>query len=498
MEVTLFLASLEKFSRYASKYGLQKKSRNLKKIGGVSFDFWIVVGLFLVFTTLYGTLAFLRHNHFQSQGIDFSIYDQPLWLYSRIQAPYSTVTSLYDLSDRLRPIMLPISTLYWFTNNERIILFFQAIILSSAIFPLWFLARRILPAIATLTICFAYLNFVGIQSVNAYDFHEMSVLPFFLAGLFLFLEKRMWRSYFVTLIFCLAVREYIGFLLATIGVYIWTVTKNTKVALATAFISLAWSISAIWFIMPYLGQQHYSSFVEENDSLAGALLNYAKNPFTVTETFFLPFEKTSTVFWSFLSFGFLPIIFLPLLPSIFFQLASRFLDQLHPVRWTLYYHYSADLGVLMAVATIFTTGMLLRKFPKRNVLVSTVLLIILGQFLSSLFLHTPFKNLLKKSFYQEPSWSINTKTVLSHVPKNASMAAQNNLLPHLDHRKYIYLLPKTGNAQYVVFDLHPGQNDWNFYTGNLQIATAQLKELISKNLYKPIISAGDVYLLERN
>lgn len=475
-----------------------KRFRDFKKIGGVDSDFWIVVGLFLIFALFYSLLAVIRHNHFQSQGIDFSIYDQALWLYSKFQIPFSTVTSLHDLADRFRPIMLPLSALYWFTSNERVILVFQAIILTAAVLPIWLLARKVLPRVLALVICFAYLNFVGIQSVNVYDFHETAVLPFLLAWLFLFLERRQWESYFTTLILCLMVRENVGFLISTFSIYVWARTKNIKVALSTAVISLAWSIVAIGIFMPALGQVHYGSFVRADDTLGGALFGYLKNPTLAIKSLLLPSEKIATIFWSFLSFGFVPLTFLPLLPAIIFQLAARFLDQLHPIRWTLYYHYGAELAVLMAISTIFGAKMLLAKFTKRNMLAIIVALIIFAQVMSFLLLHVPLKNLLKKNFYQDAPWAGDTRKILALVPKDASVAAQNNLLPHLSHRKFIYLLPKINGSDYVIFDLHPGQDNWDFYTGNLQTASNQLRELVDQNMYKLIAASGNVYLLKRN
>jgi len=474
-----------------------KRSRDFKKISGVDSDFWIVVGLFLIFAVLYSLLAVIRHNHFQSQGIDFSIYDQALWLYSKFQSPFSTVTSLYDLADRFRPIMLPLSALYWFTGNERVILVFQAVILTAAVFPIWLLARRVLPRVLALVICFAYLNFVGIQSVNVYDFHETSVLPFLLAWLFLFLERRQWKSYFTVLILCLMVRENVGFLILTIGIYIFWRWRNIRLALLTSVISLIWSLAAIGIIMPALGQSHYGSFVSSGDTLSGAVSVYVKNPFLIFVNFFFPLEKASTVFGSFLSFGFVPLAFLPLLPAIIFQLAARFLDQLHPIRWTLYYHYGAELGVLATVSTIFGAKMLLARFPKRNMRAIIIALIIFGQTMSFLLLHVPLKNLLKKDFYQDEPWTGDTRKILALVPKDASVAGQNNLLPHLSHRKLIYLLPRVNGADYIIFDLHPGQDNWDFYTGNLQTATSQLRGLVDLNTYKLIAASGDVFLLKK-
>lgn len=70
-------------------------------------------------------------------------------------------------------------------------------------------------------------------------------------------------------------------------------------------------------------------------------------------------------------------------------------------------------------------------------------------------------------------------------------------MPHLSHRREIYLLPLHKNAQYIVFDLHQGQNNWNFYTDNLQKAKTQLVDLLLSNNYKVIASAGNAYLLQK-
>lgn len=470
----------------------------MKKILGVRFDFFLVVFLFLIFSTLYSLLSVVRHNHFQSQGNDFSIYDQALWLYSRFEVPYSTITFKADLADRFRPVMIPLSSLYWFTENERVLLVFQAVILSAAVLPIWLIARRRLNSILSLLVAFLYLDFIGIQATAAFDFHETSILPFFLGWLFYFLEKASWRSYFAALFLVLAVREHVGLMLSTFAIYIFWVKKNLKVAAATAIISLAWSIVAIFVVMPKLGQNYYASFVKSGDSLMGALSVYLTNPLFGLESFLTPFAKIETLFWSFFSFGMVPLFYLPLLPAILFQFASRFLDLQHPIRWTLFFHYSAELAVLLSMATIFGCYLILSKFPKLKSLPVVFFTVLVGShIISNVILDSPLKNLAKIAFWQEEPWMQNTRLVLSQVPKGASVETQNNLIPHLSHRREIYILPIIRDAQYIVWDLHPGQNDWNFYTDNLDLATVQFKDLVASGKYKPIVSAGDAYLLKR-
>lgn len=487
-----------KKSRYASKYVSLKKFKLPEKILKVPIDFWIIVAIFLIFSLFYSLLSVIRHNHFQSQGIDFSIYDQALWLYSKFERPFSTVTGNLDLADRFRPIMLFISPLYWFTHNERVLLIFQAVILSAAVFPVWLTARRFLPRVLAVNVAFVYVDFIGIQAVNIYDFHEMSVLPLLLAWLFYFLERGYWKSFFITLILCLMVREHVGLVLSFLGIYIWAAKKNLKIAIATSLISITWSVMAIKLLMPALGRHNYDSFVQQGDTLSSAITGYIFNPAFAVKSFFLPIGKTHTLFWTFASFGFMPLIAFSLLPIIGFQFASRFLDLMHPIRWTIYYQYSAELGVLMSVATIIALSKIFKRYGSATKTVVVLLIFVLVPHLvTNTFLHAPLKNLLKRQFYQDQPWMEDNKMILSLIAPNASVASQNNLLPHMSHRREVFLLPNVSGADYVMFDLHPGQDNWDFYTSNIADAKLQMKHIILTGQYKLVASAGDSYLLKR-
>lgn len=465
----------------------------MKKILKVRFDFFLITFLFLLFFSLYSSLSVVRHNHFQSQGNDFSIYDQALWLYSKFDQPYSTITFEHDLANRFRPIMLPISSVFWFTGNERVILILQSLVLCAAVFPIWLLARRYLPWFLSLAVGFIYLDYAGIASAVVYDFHEMAFLPFFLAWLFYFLEKRAWKSYFAALILSLSVREHVGFLLSAIGFYVFFSTRNLGAAILTSVISILWSILAIFYIMPSFGQTSYASFVEKDDSLLAAGFKYFSNPLLAIKNFFAPFSKIHTLFFSFFSFGFLPILGFALMPAILLQFASRFLDLQHPIRHTLYFHYSVELAVFLAIATILGAKMVLVRW--RQAAVALTIFLVGAHFFVNIVLPSPLSNLFNPQFWQRQPWMQDTALILSMVPQNASVETQNNLMPHLSHRREVYILPIIRGADYIVLDLRPGQDNWNFYTDNLEIAKKQFKDLVAGGEYRVKFSAGDAYLL---
>ncbi|SRR3989344_3099780 len=460
-------------------------------------DFFFVVILFLAACTIYSLLSLIRHYHFQSQGIDFAIYDQILWLYSKFEAPFSTITFRYDLADRFRPVMIPLSLLYIFTDNESALFLFQAVIVSATVFPIWLIAKKKLNFPFSILPSYLFISFIGIQSVFIDDFHEVSLLPFLLAWLFYFLERKLWKSYFISLLLCLSVREHLGFFFSIFSSYVYFSSKNIKVVISTFFVSLLWSILAIKVFMPAIGGASYSSFVKPGDNLLSASFGYLLDPASAIKNFFYPFVKIKTLIFSFLSFGFLPLFYVGLLPIIAFQFAYRFLDIQHPIRSTIFYHFSLELAVLMTISTIFVLEKLTMRIRFRNFFLILIVTIITLNVIISVYLYAPLLILLQRNFYTEEGWMQDNKFVLSKVPKNQSVSAQNNLVPHLSHRNEIYVLPNIKDSIYVVFDLHPGQDSWNFYTQNLEETENLLRELVKSGNYRITMSSGYSFLLEK-
>ena len=344
---------------------------------------------------------------------------------------------------------------------------------------------------------FLFIAFVGIQSVFIDDFHEVSLLPVSIAWLFYFLEKKRWRSYFVALFLCLSVREHIGFLLSVLATYIYFSSKNIKVALSTFMVSLLWSFLAIKVFMPSFGKVDYSSFVTPGDSLFSASMDYLLNPLSIARNLFYPLVKIKTIVFSFLSFGLLPLLDLKLLPIIGFQFAYRFLDIQHPIRSTLFYHFSVELAVLMSISTISVLEKLTKIVKARRFFFMFGLVIITLNTIINIYLNAPVLTLLKSNFYADEPWMKDNKLILSKIPKDQSVSAQNNLVPHLSHREKIYVLPIVEDAQYIVFDLHPNQDNWNFYTLSPELAKNKLKELIKSGSYKIAFSSNYSFLLEK-
>ena len=144
----------------------------------------------------------------------------------------------------------------------------------------------------------------------------------------------------------------------------------------------------------------------------------------------------------------------------------------------------------MAVASIYGA----RKIKSSLYLPVLLISILLVQILTP----TPIKILFNKDFYQEVDWIGNNHEALRKIPAGVSVAAQNNLVPHLSHREKVFILPKIGEAEYVVVDLHEGQDNWNFYSLTLEKTRELIKDLAESDKYKKYYQKDEIIILKRS
>lgn len=463
---------------------------------------YLLVILIIVYCLIFVRLSFLRHDHYFSQGWDLGMYDQIVWKYSQGQLAFSSYTQKLDLADRFRPILFLIVPFYKLFPSPKTLLFIQVIVLSLAAIPLYLLARlKTKHEYFSLTIVVAYLFFVGVQAIMLDDFHELAFLPVFLGWLFYFLEAKKIKGYWLAFLGALCVREYVGFYLAVIGFYILITRRGFILGLRSILIGLGFSSVVIFFIMPSLGQKEYGGFLQSRRSFSSELFYLITNPFYTLSNLVWPLVKLKTTVISVGLYLFIPLFYPPLLLLVVFQLASRFLDQSHPYRWTLYYHYSGELAVILAVSTIFgairikeLVGDRFKKYVF-GFLAAGLLSVTLFE---QLFMTVPLKLLVNKNFYQQPAFIQDINSVISLIPDDSSVVTQNSLAAHLSQRNEIYLFPNIKQADYLIADLRPHQDDYNFFGFLPDKTKALIDKLLTSKEYSLVTKKGDVYLLKRN
>lgn len=224
------------------------------------------------------------------------------------------------------------------------------------------------------------------------------------------------------------------------------------------------------------------------------------NAFIITSLFDSQ-KKLETIFYSFLSFGFLPVFS----PASWFlvvqDLFTRFYAQTGTTRIGLGLHYSALLAVIMAVSSFYGLNFLNRKFGREIFKIIPIVLIFISIFLYRFILHGPFALAYNPAFYNHTKdFSFLNKLVQS-VPKNSTVMTQNNLAPHFIHSQTkVYLLTLDylqKNPDYVVMDLREGQNPNDFFEIGPDKARKLLNFLLNDRCYENIYPSQSQYIFKR-
>lgn len=472
--------------------------------------------LFLIATFLYSLFSVLRHNNFQSFGYDLGVYDQAVWLYSKFQTPFSTIKfpNMILLADHFGPSLALLSPIYWINDTVILLLLAQAVLFTISGYPIYQISKIFIKnTLKSSIILFAYYFFWGIQLAIGFDFHLITVASAVLPWLFYFSLSKKWSLYFLTLIIFLGFKEDAAIIASTLGIFIILTCKNIKMGIATILISATWFLVVTKVLMTenILGQPFAYS------------VDFPKSFKEFLGIFFTPFgPKWKTILLCLIPFAALPVIEKGTLIMIAGHFLIHFLDPKLFGRWDISMHYRAPLASILAVGAIISLSKIKNKYVSKI----AILIIFSGTIFTQIYLHAPLNMLLKPAFYQTSSWEGDINNLISKIPANASVATQNNIIPHLSHRKYIYYfriedkgiltdqqvsqnksISPCGRAtcwwinsfgsEYILIDLHEGQLSNNFWDKNEKQAKEAMEVLISLKEYNIVDKSGDAYLLKK-
>lgn len=414
---------------------------------------WILI---FVFGFLYSLWSITRQNHFQTDAIDLGIFDQFIWHYSKFQTPLSTVKfSTYPgpniLGDHFHPALALLAPLFWIWNDVRMILITQAVAVVIGAYPIYKLSwMRLKSQVLALAIGFAYLGFVGVQTLIDYDFHEIAfalpVLAF--ATWFLFSQKYKW--FLVMVVASFFIKEDMPLVMATLGFYAMIRLSKYRLGLIT----IVTSVIAYWLItnkiIPYFKGEAfgYENLPPEIGKTGFDLLKTSFfDPLLVIKSAFYDAQwvKLRTILNLLGSWAFLPLLAPTALLLTIPNVVERFLTTLSQ-RWIIRFQYSAILSPIFALATIdaienITT--LVKKIKplkglEKNLPYYFSIILVLATVYFTLRNDGPFMRILNPTFYKwEDRYSLNEK-LINQIPSNASVMAQSAFVPHLTHREKVF------------------------------------------------------------
>jgi uncharacterized membrane protein len=309
----------------------------------------------------------------------------------------------------------------------------------------------------------AYLLFYGVQYGVYFDFHPIMYGTALLAAFACAVEMKKVKLSVVLFILVLLTQENMGLAFIGLSFFYFVRKDKRKLAMAIFVIGAIYTLIAMkviaWFSP--VGFQYQPEIT--------------LNPLLIMKRFFDDPAKIEVWKFTLLSFGGLPLLFPPALFASVFDLFQYLATG--PVffqMWSVYKHHRIMLALFLALGTIEIFSVLKKKVWLIRILSFYLLAFTL---VIQLYLHLPLNKLSKSEYWRQEAWMSDAKTLFTRIPQDASLATQQNYVPHLSHRQEIYLIyprmkdvPKEpcgqklcwwlewgGEPQYIVVDTRPNQ-----------------------------------------
>src|SRR5713101_5533311 len=221
---------------------------------------WILLILFmLVYMLEMSHQAVLRYDTFKATAFDLGNMDQVLWntIHGRLFQFTNQAIDWYGPPTRLalhfEPIILPLSLLYAFGADPRILLVFQTIVLALGAVPVFLLTRKYLPEWPLLAALMAttYLLAPALIGMNIFDFHPVALATPLLLYALLALEYKHYAWFLVACVLAACTKEDVPLAIAVLGILVIWKYGLPRLGLTLLIGGALWSLIAFKIIIPH-------------------------------------------------------------------------------------------------------------------------------------------------------------------------------------------------------------------------------------------------------
>lgn len=473
-----------------------------------------ITKLALIYSIALSLFTCLRHEMFMTRAYDLGIFMQALWttlfegkfFYETPDIGISTSGSFFGVHFSL--MMFLLLGLYWVFPHAYTLLILQSFLLGFAAVPLYKLAKRVLGE-DNLALAFSAIYFVypPILAANLFDFHLEAFFPIVFFYAFYYLEKEEFTRFYLMLFFALMILDFASVIFVISTAFYASYIKYYKKILRREFddrvflrhfilCNIMIIMAVVYFqvciaIIEKFGTRPFSKTLNWPDlgTNIHEILIGIFNPYKVMRA--LSYDFTAKLLW--LIMLLLPLLFAPIfdplslipgLPWILVAFLSRYgpyyqLGWQYGAIYTPFIFYAGLRGFNNLLSDrifnflervlgsrIHFIKRLLRVYKvlnrRRIATIAgslSIITIILGLTLRPLAV-----NIFVGSAYADPLPIPNEHTaylhrILSYIPPNASVLAQNNIFPHVAHRinAYVWIPPNmTDFVDYAIGDVqHP-------------------------------------------
>ncbi len=409
--------------------------------------------LILAYTIFFSVLSIDRHNRLNSLAFDLGINDQAIWQFSRFSTPFNTVRGIHILGDHFALINAIISPIYWFTDDVRALLILQTIIFAAAAIPLYLIGKHYFKSKwVPLAFSFAYLLFPALHYVNLEDYHPEAFIPLFLLSAFYFIIKKKKWPYLAFFFLALSTKEEVALTTFLLGFYVYF-KFNKKLGIFTSLFSLLWLALVVKVFVPFFNGYGYL--------YSGHLLqNFGSTPSEIFFNLINPQKLIPVLFNSvngkFMLELFAPVGFLSLLnPATLILAASLWMNLITSWSYShnIYYHHVIPIMPFVFISLIIGIS----RFKKNRLISYSLLALLLIPAMLSNYYIAPYDSSIKnyaqimdklRNFGMPSEREQALNEMMAIIPKDASVSASYEIVPHLTHRNKIYDFPNPFESHY--------------------------------------------------
>ena len=408
----------------------------------------LVTGCFMAYYVLhFGALTSEVHRGYGDSAFDIGLYDQGLWLLSRFHAPFITEMGRNLFGDHTQFLLLALVPLYWIRPDATTLLWVQAAALAAGAIPVYMLAmRRFANPLFATVFAGAFLLHPALAQSNLENFHPDALLvPILGFALYAAIEDKP-RMFVVFCVLALLGKEDV--ILILLPLVIWFAwRRNRRLGITVAIGALAYSIFATYGVMrsligvPTLNEGRipfggFSGLVKEVFKKPADFIKYLIHGDSPNGR---PFYVWQLIAPTGLMFFVAPEIALTSALVIGTNVLSDFGYQ-HLIA----YHYTMVILPALSMGTVFAVSKLKREKYRR---VAVAIVGVASLWTAYLWGPLPFA-----VHHDIAHWSSSNpavaaiKEVQDQLPPNAVVSAYYSFVPHIDHRKEIYMWPTPFHA----------------------------------------------------
>lgn len=475
----------------------------------------LVTGGAVFYAVYFSYYTLLNHRRLGTSAFDLGIHIN--WAYNALHGEFWRCPTFlgpdggYYVGAHAIFAMFGWMPLFALKPGGEVLLIYQAAIVGAAAIPLYLFARTQIPRWPAAIMALLFLLYAPIHGPNFYDFHELMPLPFW--GFWLFWAIATRRNGLVALftLILYAHREDVAAGVAVLGMFLVLTGARPRLGGVLATVSAVWFILMKFIIMPRLYHTWFADIYKDLQAAGHPGYGSVVQTVLVNPSYFLKTMLTEVKAIYFLHV-FLPLLFLPLrrpvlallaIPVFFFTLLTTG----YAPTVSIAFHYT-----LHGVPYLFGAAVLMLRTLSQAPAVGTPRIdaarsgairrnAALGAMAAVMFFHSYAYGAIfqhhtfiggfgKIEFQMSPEdrtrWAALQK-ILAMIPPDASVAASENLNPHIAARLNAYTLRFAhGDADYLL--LRRG----DLYT------PATVKQAFDRHPYGLIASDAGIYLFKRD